>query len=136
DAVLIDDTAGQGYVGANRDRFRTTGDVLVSQELGFAFAEGSELVAPFNAALESMKADGTLAEINAKWFGAESPANALNEAEAEAEEASEEAEATAEATEVSVIEEAAAAVEEAAEEVIAEATEVAAAVEEVSEEVI
>ncbi|HID85079.1 MAG TPA: transporter substrate-binding domain-containing protein, partial [Anaerolineales bacterium] len=35
--------------------------------LGFAFPPGSDLVAAVNAALESMKADGTLQALNEKW---------------------------------------------------------------------
>jgi polar amino acid transport system substrate-binding protein len=68
DGVIIDDVAGQGYVGANADRVRIIGDPIQSDFLGFAFPPGSPLVAAFNAALESMIADGTLARINAKWF--------------------------------------------------------------------
>ncbi|PJF28384.1 MAG: hypothetical protein CUN53_00460, partial [Phototrophicales bacterium] len=68
DGVIIDDVAGQGYVGANADRVRIIGDPIQSDFLGFAFPPGSPLVAAFNAAIESMIADGTLAAINAKWF--------------------------------------------------------------------
>ena len=68
DGVIIDDVAGQGYVGANAERVRVIGDPIQSDFLGFAFPTGSPLVAAFNAAIESMIADGTLAEINAKWF--------------------------------------------------------------------
>ncbi|MGQ9815321.1 MAG: substrate-binding periplasmic protein [Candidatus Roseilinea sp.] len=69
DAVIIDDTAGQGYVGVNADQIRLLPGFLVSQELGFIFPKGSDLVAPFNAALKSMREDGTLQKINDKWFG-------------------------------------------------------------------
>jgi polar amino acid transport system substrate-binding protein len=72
DAVIMDDVAGQGYVGENADRVKIIGEPLVaSEELGFAYPKGSELVEPFNLALASMREDGTLDEINAKWFGAE-----------------------------------------------------------------
>ncbi|MCS7061177.1 MAG: transporter substrate-binding domain-containing protein [Anaerolineae bacterium] len=69
DAVIIDDTAGQGYIGVNADQIRLLPGSLVSQELGFIFPKGSDLVAPFNAALKSMREDGTLQKINDKWFG-------------------------------------------------------------------
>lgn len=69
DAVIIDDTAGQGYVGVNADQIRLLPGFLVGQELGFIFPKGSDLVAPFNAALKSMREDGTLQKINDKWFG-------------------------------------------------------------------
>lgn len=69
DGVVIDDTAGQGYVGVNADKIKLIEGSLVGQELGFVFPKGSELVAPFDAALTAMKADGTLKTINDKWFG-------------------------------------------------------------------
>jgi len=69
DAVVIDDTAGQGYVGVNADKLRLLPGALVSQELGFIFPKGSSLVRPFNAALAAMRADGTLDRLAARWFG-------------------------------------------------------------------
>lgn len=38
------------------------------EELGFIFPKGSDLVGPFDAALDSMRADGTLARLHEKWF--------------------------------------------------------------------
>ncbi len=69
DGVVIDSTAGQGYVGVNADKIKMIDGTLVGQELGFVFPKGSALVEPFNAALTAMKGDGTLETINAKWFG-------------------------------------------------------------------
>jgi polar amino acid transport system substrate-binding protein len=69
DGVVIDDTAGQGYVGVNADKIKLIEGALVGQQLGFVFPKGSALVEPFDAALSAMKADGTLETINAKWFG-------------------------------------------------------------------
>ncbi len=68
DAVIIDNVAGQGYVGENADVLKIIGAPISSDELGFAFTKGSDLVEPFNAALASMRADGTLVRINGKWF--------------------------------------------------------------------
>jgi ABC-type amino acid transport substrate-binding protein len=68
DAVIIDDTAGQGYVGENADAIKLLSDSLASDQLGFIFQLDSDLVEPINLALESMRQDGTLEEINAKWF--------------------------------------------------------------------
>ncbi len=70
DGVVIDDTAGVGYVGVNKDQIKLLPDSLVSQELGFVFPKGSALVAPFNAAIAAMKAAGTLDQLAAKWFAA------------------------------------------------------------------
>ena len=71
DAVVIDDVAGQGYVGENADEIEMMNEGLTApDELGFIFEPGSDLVEPVNAALRSMVADGTLNELNAKWdFG-------------------------------------------------------------------
>ncbi|HKZ21268.1 MAG TPA: transporter substrate-binding domain-containing protein [Acidimicrobiia bacterium] len=68
DAVIIDDTAGQGYIGENADQLKLIEGSLSSDELGFIFPNGSELVAAFDAALSSMEEDGTLAEINGNWW--------------------------------------------------------------------
>jgi polar amino acid transport system substrate-binding protein len=67
DAVIIDDVAGQGYVGANAEAIKLLPDELASDPLGFIFPKGSELVEPFNAALESMMADKSLGRISAFW---------------------------------------------------------------------
>jgi len=69
DAVIIDNVAGAGYVGANPESLAfAEGIISANEELGFAFPEGSELVAAINAGLLSMELDGTLAALNAKWF--------------------------------------------------------------------
>lgn len=68
DAVVIDDTAGQGYVGVNKEKIKLLDGKLISQDLGFIFPKGSDLVAPVNAALDSMRADGTLEALRLKWF--------------------------------------------------------------------
>ncbi|MCU0476258.1 MAG: transporter substrate-binding domain-containing protein [Anaerolineae bacterium] len=69
DAVVMDDVAGQGYVGVNADQIKMLPEALTSQEeLGFIFSKGSELVVPFNLALAEMTIDGTLDSINNKWF--------------------------------------------------------------------
>lgn len=68
DGVVIDDTAGVGYVGVNADKIKLLDGKLVGQQLGFVFPKGSVLVAPFNAALAAMRADGTLQALANKWF--------------------------------------------------------------------
>ncbi len=71
DAVMIDNVAGQGYVGVNSDTLKITGDAVQSEELGFMFSKGSPLVAPIDAALQSMIDDGKLDELFTKWFTTE-----------------------------------------------------------------
>ena len=69
DGVVMDDVAGQGYVGVNSGDIKLLSDELVSDELGFIYAQDSELIEPFNMALDAMREDGALDAINAKWFG-------------------------------------------------------------------
>ena len=69
DAVVIDDVAGQGYTGLNAEQLMLLDEQLTKEELGFIYPQGSDLVEPINMALEAIKADGTLAAINAVWFG-------------------------------------------------------------------
>jgi len=68
DAMILDETAGQGYLGENRDSLKLIGDSLASDELGFIYPKGSDLVGPVNYALEQLKADGTLDSLAAKYF--------------------------------------------------------------------
>ncbi|MBC7810689.1 MAG: transporter substrate-binding domain-containing protein [Burkholderiales bacterium] len=68
DAVILDNVAGMGYMGANDGQLKVVGDPLTSEELGFIFPTGSELVEPINMALASMEADGTLDDLFQKWF--------------------------------------------------------------------
>lgn len=69
DAVLGDETAGQGYLGENKDQVKLVGPKIKSEFLAFIFPKGSELVAPINSALEAMMADGFLDTLNKKYFG-------------------------------------------------------------------
>jgi len=41
---------------------------LGTEEFGFIFPRGSDLVGPVNAAIAEMRADGTLDALNTKWF--------------------------------------------------------------------
>lgn len=68
DLTLSDSTAANGYVAASNGGLKIIGGPLASEDFGFIFPKGSELVAPINAAIASMKADGTLDALNQKWF--------------------------------------------------------------------
>ena len=68
DASIIDETAGLGYMGANKGDVKLVGGDLTSEQLGFAFPNGSPLVDVINQGLAEMVANGKLAEINAKFF--------------------------------------------------------------------
>jgi polar amino acid transport system substrate-binding protein len=68
DLVLTDGTAGEGYVTANPEAFKLVGDPMGTEDFGFIFPKGSDLVAPVNAAIAEMRADGTLDALDTKWF--------------------------------------------------------------------
>jgi polar amino acid transport system substrate-binding protein len=68
DAVIIDDVAGAGYVGEGNEGTKLLDGNLQSDPLGFIYAHGSALIAPVDAAIEAMEADGTLAALIDKWF--------------------------------------------------------------------
>ncbi len=68
DLVLTDATAGAGYVAANPDAFKLVGEPMASEDFGFIFPRGSDLVAPINAAIAEMRADGALDALDVKWF--------------------------------------------------------------------
>jgi polar amino acid transport system substrate-binding protein len=68
DMVLMDAASSQGYIGANPDQLKVIGDPLGTEEFGFIFAPESDLVAAFNAAIQSMKEDGFLDHLNTRWF--------------------------------------------------------------------
>lgn len=68
DAVIIDETAGQGYVGANADALKLVGESMSSDQLGFIFPKGSDLVAAFNAALAELQANGTMDQLAGRFF--------------------------------------------------------------------
>ena len=71
DAVIMDETAGQGYLGANAEDLKLVGDSLSSDQLGFLYPLGSDLVEPVDAALMELMENGFLEEVNAKYFGAD-----------------------------------------------------------------
>ena len=68
DLVLTDGTAGNGYVEASDGGLKIIGGPLGTGDFGFIFPKGSDLVEPINAAIASMKSDGTIDALNTKWF--------------------------------------------------------------------
>jgi polar amino acid transport system substrate-binding protein len=68
DLVLTDGTAGAGYVEASAGGLKIVGEKLGTEDFGFIFPKGSDLVAPMNAGIAAMKADGTLDALNKTWF--------------------------------------------------------------------
>jgi polar amino acid transport system substrate-binding protein len=68
DLVLTDGTSGEGYIAASDGGLKIVGEPLGTENFGFIFPKGSDLVAPINAAIAAMKEDGTLDALNKKWF--------------------------------------------------------------------
>jgi len=68
DMVLMDAASSRGYIGANPEELKLVGDPLGTEEFGFIFTPGSDLVGSFNAAIQTMIADGFLDHLNTRWF--------------------------------------------------------------------
>ena len=68
DMVLVDAASGRGYIGANPDKLKIVGDPLATEDFGFIFTPDSDLVEPFNAAIETMRGDGFFDSLNLRWF--------------------------------------------------------------------
>jgi len=91
DAVIIDSTAASGFIAQNPSKLKIAGDRFTTEQLGFVFQKGSDLIAPTNAALAAMKADGSLAALYKKWFEEYKPVKEEATPEAEATKPAEEA---------------------------------------------
>jgi polar amino acid transport system substrate-binding protein len=68
DTVLTDGTAGKGYVDNSGGGLKLIGGPLGTEDFGFIFPKGSDLVAPVNAAIAELKKDGTFEALTKKWF--------------------------------------------------------------------
>lgn len=68
DLVLTDSAGGAALVKSSGGKLKMVGDALQSEEFGFIFPKGSDLVAPINAGIAALKADGTFDAITQKWF--------------------------------------------------------------------
>ncbi|MCF6320563.1 MAG: transporter substrate-binding domain-containing protein [Rhizobiaceae bacterium] len=68
DLVLTDGTAGRGYVKASDGGLKLVGEAMGTEDFGFIFPKGSDLVEPFNAAIKQLLTDGTFSALDKKWF--------------------------------------------------------------------
>jgi polar amino acid transport system substrate-binding protein len=68
DLVLTDSAGGKALVATSGGKLKMVGDALQAEEFGFIFPKGSDLVAPINAGIAALKADGTFDAITQKWF--------------------------------------------------------------------
>jgi polar amino acid transport system substrate-binding protein len=69
DAVIIDDSAGLGYIGENSESIKTIETPLQSDPLGFIYPLGSELVDSVNQAIAELQSNGTFEALGVKYFG-------------------------------------------------------------------
>ena len=67
--MIIDDVAGQGYVGENAEDVKLVGDSLSSDFLGFIYPNGSEIKGQVDEVLQEMIDDGWFVAVNQKYFG-------------------------------------------------------------------
>lgn len=68
DMVLVDAASGEGYIGANPDQLKLVGEPLTTDDFGFIFTPESDLVEPFNQAIDSMSRDGYFYHLSTRWF--------------------------------------------------------------------
>ncbi|MFB6422028.1 MAG: glutamine ABC transporter substrate-binding protein GlnH [Candidatus Malihini olakiniferum] len=72
DAVLHDSSNILHFIKmAGNGQFKAVGDSIKAQQYGVAFPKGSELREKVNTALQTLRDNGTYAEIYKKWFGTE-----------------------------------------------------------------
>jgi len=68
DCVIIDEVAAIGFMGENPGQMKVAFHATSGEFLAFPFPPLSDLVEPFNWALQEMFADGTMDEICEKWI--------------------------------------------------------------------
>ncbi|PSJ57711.1 transporter substrate-binding domain-containing protein [Kumtagia ephedrae] len=68
DLVLTDSAAGKSLSANSGGKLKLIGEPLQAEEFGFIFPKGSDLVAPINAGIAALKADGTFDKLTQKWF--------------------------------------------------------------------
>jgi len=70
DAVMFDKPVIESFVSKRgKGKVMIVGDLYAGQPYGIGFPKGSELVGKVNAALKTLRANGTYATLYEKWFG-------------------------------------------------------------------
>lgn len=70
DAVMFDKPVVENFIGKRgKGKVKVVGPLYQGQPYGIGFPKGSELVGKVNAALKTLRENGTYAEIYTKWFG-------------------------------------------------------------------
>jgi polar amino acid transport system substrate-binding protein len=67
-AFLMDVAIGSEIVKARGEDIGMTGQFETNEQYGVLFEKDNPLKAQVNKAIETIKADGTLEELQAKWF--------------------------------------------------------------------
>lgn len=68
DGVVVDRFTATGLSAKNEGKLKIVFSLASDEQLALVFPPGSDLVTPVDAALNAMAADGTLQQINEKWF--------------------------------------------------------------------
>jgi polar amino acid transport system substrate-binding protein len=68
DAFLMDVAIGAEIVKERGDEVDMTGQFVTEEQYGIVFEKGNSLREPVDEAIEKLRADGTLEELQAKWF--------------------------------------------------------------------
>ncbi len=68
DGVVVDRFTATGLSNQNPGKLKIIFSLKSDEQLALVFPPGSDLLDPINAALNAMAADGTLQQINEKWF--------------------------------------------------------------------
>lgn len=72
DAVMFDKPVIESFVSKRgKGKVKIVGDLYAGQPYGIGFPKGSALVAKVNAALKTLKSNGTYNTLYKKWFGVE-----------------------------------------------------------------
>lgn len=70
DAVMFDKPVVENFIGKRgQGKVKVTGELYQGQPYGIGFPKGSDLVEKVNAALKTLRENGTYAKIYTKWFG-------------------------------------------------------------------
>jgi polar amino acid transport system substrate-binding protein len=72
DAVVADYPTTLNFVNKNKDKMKTTGDVFTNESYGIAVCNKKpEVLAAINKALDELKAEGYLTQLENKWLAAQ-----------------------------------------------------------------
>ena len=68
DMVLTDAVSAVEFVRNSSGKLKLLDEILGAEDFGIVFTQGSDLVEPFDAALEDMRGDGFMEQLAAKWL--------------------------------------------------------------------